>query len=169
MIKLIPSWVWVLLAALIGLYFYGQYKEGIGRGEVKAEWDKAVERGKIEVARLKAEAGKITTVTEVRFVEREKKIYEKGKDIVKYIEVLIPDDSCELAPGFRVLHDAAVDNRIPDPSEVIDAAPVSATEVAATVTENYTGCNANAAKIEEWQNWAREQCALNKNGCPDNG
>lgn len=165
--KLIPAWLWVALGLLVGGWFYGRYQYNEGQEAKQDEWNAAIERGKAEVARLKAEAGKITVQTEIKYVEREKRIYEKGETITKYVDRFIPDDSCEFAPGFRVYHDAAAENRIPDSSEIANAAPVQAKEVAATIAENYTGCNANAAKIEEWQNWAREQCSLNEKGCPD--
>lgn len=173
MTKLVPWWLWALLGVAIvgGVWFhYARWTDGFreeGRQEVRAEWDAEKEKVALEIERLRLEAGKITTVTEIRYVDRERVIYEKGDEIVRTVKVFVPDDSCELGGGFRVFHDAAVENRIPDPAEIITAAPVSAKEVASTVAENYAGCLANAAKVEEWQYWAEEQCKLNSNGCPN--
>lgn len=166
-LKIIPSWLWVALGLLLGAWLYGKYQYNEGKETVQAEWNDAIERGKAEVARLKAEAGKITVKTEIRYVDRVKTIREKGDVIVREVTKFVPIDSGNLDGGFRVFHDAAVDNRIPDTIEIPNAAPVSITEVAATVARNYEQCHVAYAKVEEWQNWAREQCKLNKKGCPD--
>lgn len=171
--KLVPWWVWVLLGiGIVGAGTIGyknltdKYREE-GRQEVQAKWDDAVERGKKEVARLKAAAGKITVKTEYLTIEKERIIREKGDTIVRQVEVFVPVDSRYFDGGFRVYHDASVENRVPDPAEIFKAAPITATEVAATLAGNYKLCHIAYAKVEGWQQWAKEQCALNENGCPD--
>jgi prophage endopeptidase len=37
--KGVPSWVYLVIALLIGIYFYGVHEKNAGRTEVKAEWD----------------------------------------------------------------------------------------------------------------------------------
>lgn len=167
MIKL-PAVVWWILglvavavvASVIG------YSKGVEN--TQADWNASIERGKAEVERLKAEAGKITTVTEIKTEYKDRVIYEKGKDIVRTVEVFVPRDSnsCQLGGGFRLFHDASANNTIPDAAQTPNAAPTTATDVAATVSENYTQCNRTSAKLVSWQQWAIEQCALSK-GCDD--
>lgn len=155
----------VLLAALLfGWHRLKEHYREQGRVEVQSAWDKSVARGKAEVERLKKEAGKVTTVTETKTIEKIKYIKEKGDEIVKRVEVFVPveSNSCkQLDGGFRVYHDAAVENRIPDTAEIANAAPTTPTEVAATVAGNYAKCNLAYETVTQWQTWAKEQCEIN--------
>ena len=132
-----------------------------GREEVRAEWTASVERGKAEVERLKAEANKITTVMEIKYVDRIKEVKVKGDTIIQYREVFVPADSGYLSGGFRVYFDAAVTNRVPNPAEIANAAPVAVTDVADTLAANYERCHAAYATVEGPQDWIREQQRLN--------
>lgn len=162
MVKM-PAFVWWIAGIALAVVLAGAIGYSKGKTNVQKDWDAAVERGKAEVARLKAEAGKITTVTEIKTEYRDRVVYEKGKDIIKTVEVFVDrDNTCELGGGFRLFHDASADNTIPDAAQIPNAAPVSATEVATTVSANYTGCLRNTAKLEGWQQWAIEQCELSK-------
>lgn len=162
-----------ILAALVFGWkkLTNHYREE-GRTEIQSKWDAAVEKGKAEVARLQAAAGKVTTVTEVQTVEKIKYIREKGDEIVKQVEVFVPVASqcASLDGGFRVFHDAAVENRVPNPAEINNAAPTTPTEVATTVAENYKRCNVAYATVEQTQQWLIEQCRINGNkGCANGG
>lgn len=171
MIKLVPPIAWAVAAIVLVLalaFGYNRWAEGLrdeGRAEVQAEWDASVERGKREIAELKAKAEKVTVRTEIKYVDRVKTIREKGDVIVKEVTKFVPVDSGYLSGGFRVFHDAAVENRVPDPSKISDAAPTAVTDVATTVAENYEKCHVAYARVEAWQSWAKEQCSLNENGC----
>lgn len=182
MIPVKLPWKWIIIAGLIvaalGMLWaahldYGAEQRAAGAKGVQDKWDEAVRRGKAEVARLKSEAGKVTTVTEVKYVDRVQYIREKGETIVKTVEVFVPVTSDPklnyVDGGFRVFHDAAASNTIPNPAEIPNAAPTTLTEVAATVAENYERANVCFATVEAWQEWATAQCKLNKNGCPPNG
>lgn len=160
----------LLVGAVVGL---GTYEHHKGAQSVQDKWDASVARGKTEVVRLKAEAGKITVKTEIKYVDRVQTIHEKGATIVKQVEVFVPQPSVShpvvLDGGFRVFHDAAVENRIPDPSEIPNATPVSPTEVASTIAGNYEKANVCYETVKAWQDWATAQCKLNDKGCPDGG
>lgn len=173
----LPVWVYVVGGGLVlaGVVVYGQirYHNGKveGRAEVQTKWNTAVERGKAEIARLEAEAGKVTVVTEVKYVEQVRTIREKGDTIIKQVEVFVPaptsDKPSMFDGGFRLFHDAAATNTVPNPAEIPNATPVAANTVAATVGENYTRCHVAYATVAAWQQWAAEQCKLNDKGCPD--
>ena len=162
--KLLAAGV-ILAALLFGWKKLKEHYREEGRQEVQAKWDKAVEKGRAEIARIKSEAGKVTTVTEVQTVEKIKYIREKGDEIIKQVEVFVPvaGQCATLDGGFRVFHDAAVENRIPNPTEIADAAPTTPTEVAATVAENYKRCNVAYETVEMAQKWLIEQCKINGN------
>lgn len=49
-LRLVPSWVWVaILLVGVGLW-YGQTRYNAGQADVKAEWDKSIDRGKVLLA-----------------------------------------------------------------------------------------------------------------------
>ncbi|HET6725898.1 MAG TPA: hypothetical protein VFH85_07830 [Gammaproteobacteria bacterium] len=163
---MIPIRIWIALGVLAalaaGVLGYGHWRYNAGQADTQDAWNASIERGRAEIAKLKADAGKITVRTETVTVEKVRTVHEKGKTIVRQVPVYIPADSCALPGGFRVLHDAAARNEpVPESTVVADEAPVPAATVATVVAENYAGCHANAAVIEGWQAWAREQCARN--------
>lgn len=167
-LALLPPWVWALaaLAVVAGVLGYGHMREreGVSKGRqaVQAEWDEAVDRGREEVERLKAEAGKVTTVVETKYVDRVVTIREKGDAIVREVPVFVPAGSCDLHGGFRLLHDAAASaGPVPEAASIPDAAPVPAQTATATVAGNYAICHENAARLTSLQEWVRGQCEAN--------
>lgn len=158
----IPWQVW--LAILFGLFVFAsyQYGERDGRAEVQAEWAESIARGKRRLDELKAKQGAVTVRVETKYVDRVKVIREKGQTIVRQVPVFVPAGSCDLPGGFRVLHDAAAANTIPDPAGIPDAAPVPAQDVAATVADNYLTCHETAERLIALQEWVRGQLELNK-------
>ena len=167
-LALVPWWGWVLvtLAAVAAVIGYGSARHAagkrVGAGEVQAQWDAARERGRKEVERLKAEAGKVTTVVETKYVDRVVTIREKGDAIVREVPVFVPADSCDLPGGFRLLHDAAAAaGPVPEAAGIADAAPVPAQAATATVAGNYSACHENAARLSSLQEWALAQCLAN--------
>lgn len=169
----VPLWVRIalpILALVLAVILWQRMVEGYreeGRQEVRAEWTAAVEQGKQEIERLKAEANKVTVVTEIKYVDRIKEVKVKGDTIVQYREVFVPADSGTLDGGFRVFYDAALENRIPNPTEVTNAAPVAVTDVADTHATNARQCNVYIEQLNGWIDWAEAQCALNEKGCRD--
>ena len=160
-----PIWAIRLLPYLVGaLLIWGAYEWAYSRGEAhtQAKWDESVERGRLEVERLKSEAGKITVRTETEYVEVEKVIRVKGDTIVKQVPVYVPLDLPDLPGPFRLLHDAAASQSpLPETPRGDDGAPVSPQAVAATVADNYATCHQNAARLSALQGWADEQYNLN--------
>lgn len=163
----IPLWAYAAIAAVILMWWYGHHQYKAGAADTQIKWDAAVARGKAKVIELEAKAGQITVKTEIQYVDRIKVIHDKGETITKTVEVFVPATACKLDGGFRVYHDAAVNNEIPDPTKIANAAPISATEVARTVASNYEKCAVAYTTVDGWQKWATEQCKLNKDGCPD--
>lgn len=160
--RLVPAWVWVGLALVAAGMFYGHTRYNAGQASTQAKWDKAIAAGQAELARLKAEAGKITVRTETVYVDRIKTIREKGDVVIREIPVYIPADSPDLAGGWRLFHEAAVgEGPLPDPAGVADAAPVSAEVFAATVAANYFIYHETAARLTGLQDWVRDQCKVN--------
>lgn len=156
----LPGWVWGLagfLLILAGTNFHFFLK---GKKVVQKDWSASIERGKILLEQIKAKQAIITVVTEIKYVERVKVIREKGDTIIEQVLVYVPAGSPEFGGGFRVLHDAASSNTLPDPSSIPNAAPVSAQTVATTVVENYTGCYTNRVTLVALQDWVRDQAAV---------
>lgn len=160
----------LVLLALGGwrIHAYGNARYAAGQANVQGKWDQAVARGQKELARLRAEAGKVTVRTEVQYIDRIKVIREKGDAIVREVPVFVPAGPV-LPGGFRLLHDAAAANGpVPDPAGIATAAPVPAQTAAATVAGNYGTCHETAQRLTSLQAWVRGQCKANPppEGCP---
>ena len=136
----------------------------LGKRGVQAQWDKANIETNAKIALLTEQANKVTVRVETKYVEKEKVIRLKGKEIIREVKVFVPSDSCSLSGGFRVFHDAAANNEVPDATKAADAPSVSATDVATTIARNYEQCNVYIERLKAWQQWARDQCNLN-GGC----
>jgi hypothetical protein len=86
---------------------------GAGEQHVQAKWDADKIAVKAEIDRLKAEAGKVTTVVETKYVDRVKTITVKGDTITEYVDHYITqseDKACTIPNNFILLHDLAVKN-----------------------------------------------------------
>lgn len=172
-----PYLAWIKLGAVAAviallwwqLHAYGARRFDAGAAKVQAQWDASVERGKAEIARLRAAAGKITVKTETVYVDRIRTIREKGDAIVREVPVFVPAGAADLPGGFRLLHDAAAaGGPVPDAAAIADAAPVDAQSVAGTVAGNYAQYHEVAQRLISLQDWVREQCKANPppEGCP---
>lgn len=104
----------------------------------------------------------IQVVTE--YVDRVKVVREQAKTIVKEVPVYVKVDHCPLSGGFRVLHDAAATNTVPDPARIADAPAAAASDVATTVTENYGTCHEIREQLTSLQAWILKQQELSKHG-----
>ncbi len=159
----------VLVAIAAPIKRYGDGRHADGKAEVQAKWDASVERGRKEVERLKAEAGKVTVRTEVQYIDRVKVIKEKGDAIVREVPVFVPAGSPDLPGGFRLLHDAAAANGpVPEAAGIAHAAAVPAQTAAATIAGNYASAHETAQRLTSLQEWVRAQCRANPppEGCP---
>lgn len=162
--KSVPWRAWLALGAFLALalafYLYGEHREARGEAKVEKEWAESIARGKRRLDELKAKQSKVTVKVETRYLDRVKVIREKGQTIVREVKVFVPADSCELPGGFRLLHDAAASNTLPDPAGIPDAAAVPAQAAAATVADNYAACHESAERLTSLQDWVRRQQEL---------
>lgn len=169
MAKKIPWQVWLLSGGLVifGLSNWWSYNQG--KATIQADWDAAVERGKVVVKDLKSKQDIVTEKIETVYVDRWRTIYEKGDTITREIPVYIPADECTLGGGFRVFHDAAATNTIPSTSQIPDAEPVPARDLAGTIGRNYTTCQAAISDLAGLREWASQQRALYLDLCKQRG
>ncbi len=81
------------------------------------------------------------------------------QEVAQYAEV---NRSNCLDAGWRVLHDTAVANAIPDSARGADAASgaPSAAAAIATVTGNYSACQKDIDRLSALQDWIRQQQAV---------
>ncbi len=156
-----PICRWLIIAALIAASYGAAYVKGRTDGYDKRE--AIAEKDAKEADRLSAVLAKKRIIITERIVtvyrDRIKVVREKGEEVIRYVEKLVPADSCPLPPGWRVLHDAAAEGRIPDSPERLDAAAVSAQEAARTVATNYSTCREAAERLTSLQAWVKEQHA----------
>lgn len=159
----IPRWVWTSGAILIALFV--AFK--LGQKDIRDDWRESREKGKKIVDELREKANTVTTKIEKQIEYRDRTIYVQGKERERIKEVFVPFDSGFLSGGFRLYHDAAATNAIPDPTQIPNAAPTAVTDVASTIDTNYQLCHKAYARVEEWQNWAREQQRISKQAIAD--
>lgn len=153
LLKMVPTSVWIGLAVAlaVGAGIWWIDDNGFDRGVAltEAKYEKRDAAQAQEIARLKLAQAKVVEVEVVKYRDRIKIVKEKGDEIVREVEKLIPVGGCELPGGFRVLHDAAVDGRMPD--DPIGAAGtaegVEAATAATTVAENYQACRGNSEQL----------------------
>lgn len=97
------------------------------------------------------------TVTE--YVDRVQIVQGKSREIIKEVKVYV-QDTCTLSGGFRLLHDSAIYNELPDPARIADAEAIGLEAATQTILENYQACNVNAETLSSLQGWVREQSAI---------
>jgi len=165
----IPWQIWVCAGFILYSVALGWFFHHKGAAAVQKKWDMAVVLGTLIVNDLRAGQGKITTVTEVKYLDRIKVIHEKGETITKLIPQFIPNGSCDLPGGFRVLHDAAVTSTIPTAAEGTNAAAVSIEDTATTVIGNYTQCNGAISDLQGLREWVSQQEQLYLDQCKQQG
>jgi len=167
--KKIPLQVWFLIGGILLLLGYGHLRYNAGQKNIQDKWNASIERGKVLVEDLKKKQFIVTTEIVTEVVEKEKIVYEKGKTITKLISQYIPVGSCDLPGGFRLLHDAAATNSIPEAPGGVEALPVPVTTATETITGNYTFCNAELVKYHGLWQWAQEQHQLYLDLCKQPG
>lgn len=148
----------LIIALAVVVLLGGTYAKG-RRDSTAAHEARAVKQALLQAQKRVELQQKIDTLAEtleVTRVQREVVVKTILKEVPRYVKDAPAQcaDTGLHAPGFRVLYDAAVTGRVPDPASVADAAPVSAADAAPTILENTAGCNENAAKIDAWQAYA---------------
>jgi hypothetical protein len=135
----------------------------LGAAHVSAQWSAEKVATAAAVAKVAAQQGAVTTQVETKVVTRLQVVHDQGKTITKQVIKYVPLSAPDLPYGFRLLHDAAAAGvPLPDTAGKLDGPAVPAATVAATVSDNYAGCRANAEVIRGWQEWADEQAAASK-------
>lgn len=160
-LKALPWWVWAIFLALAMSYFYGESRYREGRAEVQSRWDAATTRMEQEKRQLEAKQSEVTVKTVIKYVDRVREVRVKGDTIIKRIPQYVPANSCDLPPGFRLLHDAAASgSELPEAAGSIQAEPVPAQTAAETVVSNYTECHAELTKLQGLWEWSNDQAAI---------
>lgn len=127
-----------------------------GAAHVQAKWDTATVKQSLTVARVENAQAESTVKIVTQFVDRVRVVKETGAALTREVVRYVPSDSCDLPPGYRVLHDAAARGEPADTAGNADAPAVPAQDAAAAVIDNYTACHANAEQLVALQNWIIE-------------
>ena len=99
--------------------------------------------------------------TITKYVDRVQIVQGKSREIIREVKVYVKDDSnTYLSGGFRMLHDSAANNELPDTTRIADEGTVTAQDAIETVAVNYGYCHENAEKLSALQGWIREQSAI---------
>lgn len=151
----LPAEVVGVVLLVVGAYFYG------GRGVQQAWLDKVAElEAKVKVAEEKSQ--QVNTVIQQRVVTKIKVVKENvyvNREIIKEVAGKQLDASCSLPKSTISLHDSASRNEVAGRAAATDGTPseVKASQLLDRVVENYGSCHENAAKLEAWQEWYKEQ------------
>ena len=140
---------------VVGAYFYG------GHGVQQAWLARVAElEAKVKIAEEKSQ--QVNTVIETKVVTKIKVVKENvyvNREIIKEVAGKQLDASCSLPKSTVSLHDSASRNEVAERAAATDGAPseVKASQLLDRVVENYGSCHENAAKLEAWQEWYKEQ------------
>ena len=151
----LPAELIGVILLVVGSYFYGGYG-------VEMSWRDRVKEleAKVKVAEEKSQ--QVNTVIETKVVTKIKVVKENvyvNREIIKEVAGKQLDSSCSLPNSTVSLHDSASRNEVAGRATATDGTPskVKASELLDTVVQNYGACHENAAKLEAWQEWYREQ------------
>ncbi len=156
-LRMVPGKVWAILGIVLTLLAYTFWIHQRGVYAERARWEERIsqERADYErvIAKLKAKQAEIIIQEVTVYKDRVKVVKEKGNEIVREVEKLVPVDTCTLPGGVRVAHDSAARGELPaDPAGAASAAaPVEATTLTETVAENYATCLAEFEKLTALQ------------------
>jgi hypothetical protein len=145
------------------LIIFGFYMEGGISNQEK--WEAKVAELKLEMAKKETASAEVTTKVITKYVTKIEVVKEKGNVIIKEIPKYITKDAdakCDVPTGFVVLHDSASRNEVPDSTRSIDAgtSEVKLSDVATTVTENYTTYHKVAEQLKSLQEWIKLQQSI---------
>lgn len=154
----VPWWAWAFLVAVVAFYLYGEHTADQRETEVRQEYRDRDLAESVKTAQLETKQTEVTTKVITEYVDRVRVIREKGETITKLVPVYVP--LLELPGSWRVLHDAAATGQVPDPARTADAPGTDTQVLAATVSDNYATCHANAEQLTKLQDWVLEQSKL---------
>jgi hypothetical protein len=151
----LPAELVGVVLLVVGAYFYG------GHG-VQQAWLARVQELEAKVKIAEEKSQQVNTVIETRVVTKIKVVKENvyvNREIIKEVAGKQLDASCSLPKSTVSLHDSASRNEMAERAAATDGTPseVKASQLLDRVVENYGSCHENAAKLEAWQEWYREQ------------
>ena len=151
----LPAELVGVVMLVVGAYLFGGHN-------VQQAWLARVAEleAKVKVAEEKSQ--QVNTVIQEKIVTKVKVIKENvyvNREIIKEVAGKQLDASCSLPKSTVSLHDSASRNEVAERAAATDGTPseVKASQLLDRVVENYGSCHENAAKLEAWQEWYREQ------------
>ena len=119
-----------------------------------------------EVKDLEIKAANVSVKVVTKYVDRYITVTKQGEEIIREIPVYITKESdtkCDIPTGFVLIHNAAATNtKVPQSTrEANDSSSgVKISEVAGTVTENYTEYHKLKEQLTALQEWIKEQVKI---------
>ena len=151
----LPAELVGVVLLVVGAYLFGGHN-------VQQAWLARVAEleAKVKVAEEKSQ--QVNKVIETKVVTKIKVVKENvyvNREIIKEVAGKQLDASCSLPKSTVSLHDSASRNEVAGRAAATDGTPseVKASQLLDRVVENYGSCHENAAKLEAWQEWYREQ------------
>lgn len=158
MIRIAMAALLAVVAAAGAGYAYGRHA---GKAAVQARWDIDKIAQRQAIAEAVQRALDVTQTVVTQYVDRVHVIVAQGETIIKQVPVYVTpaaDSRCVVPRGFVWLLDsAATGDALPGAATGAADAPsgLALSAVAGSVSANYTGCRANAARLIALQTWAR--------------
>jgi len=151
----LPAELVGVVLLVVGAYLFG------GHG-VQQAWLARVAELEAKVKAAEEQSQKVNTVIQERVVTKIKVVKENvyvNREIIKEVAGKQLDSSCSLPKSTVSLHDSASRNEVAGRAAATDgaASEVKASQLLDRVVENYGSCHENAAKLEAWQEWYKEQ------------
>ena len=151
----LPAELVGVILLVVGAYLFGGYG-------VQSVWQARVAELEAKVKIAEEQSQKVNTVIQERVVTKIKVVKENvyvNREIIKEVAGKQLDASCSLPKSTVSLHDSASRNEVAGRAAATDgtASEVKASQLIDRVVENYGSCHENAAKLEAWQEWYREQ------------
>jgi hypothetical protein len=151
----LPAELVGVVLLVVGAYLFGGHN-------VQQAWLARVAELEAKVKIAEEKSQQVNTVIETKIVTKVKVIKENvyvNREIIKEVAGKQLDASCSLPRSTVSLHDSASRNEVAERAAATDGTPseVKASQLLDRVVENYGSCHENAAKLEAWQEWYREQ------------
>ena len=151
----LPAELVGVVLLVVGAYFYGGYG-------VQSAWQARVAELEAKVKIAEEKSQQVNKVIETKVVEKIKVVKENvyvNREIIKEVAGKQLDASCSLPKSTVSLHDSASRNEVAGRAAATDGTPseIKASQLLDRVVENYGSCHENAAKLEAWQEWYKEQ------------
>ena len=151
----LPAELVGVVLLVVGSYLFGSYG-------TEMSWRERVKELEAKVKIAEEKSQQVNTVIETKVVTKIKVVKENvyvNREIIKEVAGKQLDASCSLPKSTISLHDSASRNEVSERAAATDGTPseVKASQLLDRVVENYGSCHENAAKLEAWQEWYKEQ------------